>query len=71
MDLFEDRFLEKTDVDADRLNDPDRSIAYARELLRAAVSRNKDYLKSVVEPVGQNYVSFADLFVDTPDDERR
>lgn len=71
VDLLEDRFVEKTDVDADRLNDPQRSIAYAREVLGAAVTKNKEYLKSVVEPLPQGSVSFPDTFIDTPGDEQR
>ncbi|MEW5808124.1 MAG: hypothetical protein AB1925_01605 [Actinomycetota bacterium] len=71
VDLLEDRFVEKTDVDADRLNDAQRSIAYAREVLGAAVTKNKEYLKSVVEPVAGASVSFPDTFIDIPDDEQR
>lgn len=71
VDLLEDHFIEKSEVDADRLNDPERSIEYARELLRASLTRNRDYLYSVVAEVPDEQVSFADVFIETPDDEQR
>jgi hypothetical protein len=71
VDLLEDRFIEKTEVDADRLNDPQRSTEYARELLRASLTRNRDYLFSVVAEVPDEQVSFPDVFIETPDDEQR
>lgn len=71
VDLLEDRFIEKTPVDADRLNDPEHSAAYAYELLRTAVKKNETYLKSVIKPVGKDRVAFSDAFIATPDDERQ
>ncbi|MDO3166660.1 oxidoreductase [Mycobacteroides abscessus subsp. abscessus] len=70
VDLLEDRFVEKADVDADRLNDPQRSTEYARELLRASIRRNGDYLWSVVPEVGQDHVAFPDTFIEKPADEK-
>ncbi|MGV0779159.1 hypothetical protein [Mycolicibacterium sp. XJ775] len=43
--------MEKTQVDADRLNDPDRSTTYARELLSQSLTRNREYLFSAVAEV--------------------
>lgn len=69
VDLMEDRFVEKTEVDADRLNDPDRSAEYAAELLQQSLAKNSQYLSSVVPKLGDDPVTYPDLFIETPDDE--
>lgn len=69
--MGEDRFVEKTQVDADRLNDPVRSTAYARELLLASLARNRDYLYSAVADVPEDRVPFPDIFIEAPADERQ
>lgn len=70
VDLLEDRFVERTVVDADRLNDPVRSTAYARELLRQSLTRNHDYLLSAVAAVPGAPAPYADTFIEAPGDER-
>lgn len=70
LNLLEDRFIEKTEVDADRLNDPERSAQYAQELLQAALQRNRQYLDSVVPAVADQRAPFPDVFIETPDDEQ-
>lgn len=70
INLLEDHFIEKTEVDADRINDPDRSAEYARELLRSSRARNKEYLESAVPTVPDGVAEFPTAFVETPDDER-
>lgn len=69
VDLLSDRFVEKTEVDADRLTDPDQSAQYARELLRASRSRNKEYLESVVAAIPDEVVRFPNVFIEAPTDE--
>lgn len=70
VDLLEDRFVERTVVDADRLNDPVRSTAYARELLGQSLTRNREYLLSAVPEVPSGPVTYADTLIELPDDER-
>ncbi len=70
VDLLEDRFVERTEVDADRLNDPERSTAYARELLRQSLTRNHEYLLSAVPELAGESVTYADTLIELPDDER-
>lgn len=70
VDLLEDKFVEKTQVDADRLNDPERSTTYARELLRQSLTRNRDYLLSAVPAVPGVPAHYADTLIEVPDDER-
>lgn len=70
VDLLEDRFVEKTQVDADRLNDPERSTAYARELLLQSLTRNREYLFSAVAEIPDAQAPYADTFTEIPDDER-
>ncbi|OCB22435.1 hypothetical protein [Mycobacterium intracellulare] len=70
MDLYADKFVQKTDVDTDRLSDPARSTAYAEELLRAAVQRNDTYLRSAIEQVADEELSFPDTFYEDSGDER-
>lgn len=70
VDLLEDRFVEKTQVDADRLNDPDRSTTYARELLSQSLTRNREYLFSAVAEVPDTPAPYADTFTEIPGDER-
>lgn len=70
LNLLEDRFIEKTEVDADRINDPDQSAEYARELLRSSRARNKAYLESAVPAVPEEVAAFPTAFIETPDDER-
>ncbi|MGV0772879.1 oxidoreductase [Mycobacterium syngnathidarum] len=70
VDLLEDKFVEKTRVDADRLNDPERSTAYARELLRQSLTRNRDYLLSAVPAVPGVPAHYADTLIEVPGDER-
>ena len=71
VDLLEDRFVEKTEVDADRLNDPAQSTAYARDLLAQSLSRNNEYLSSAVTEVPDEDVPFPDTLIELPDDERQ
>ncbi|UGU03373.1 hypothetical protein LTS63_06490 [Mycobacterium intracellulare] len=71
INLLEDHFIEKTEVDADRINDPDRSAEYAREVLRSSRTRNKDYLESAVPTVPDEVAEFPTAFTETPDDERQ
>lgn len=71
LNLLEDHFVEKTEVDADRINDPDRSAEYARELLRSSRVRNKEYLESAVPAVADEIAEFPTEFIETPDDERQ
>jgi len=71
LNLLEDHFIEKTEVDADRINDPDRSAEYARELLQSSMARNKEYLESAVPVVTDEVEDFPTIFIETPDDERR
>jgi hypothetical protein len=71
LNLLENHFIEKTEVDADRINDPDRSAEYARELLVSSRSRNKEYLESAVPEVPDEVAAFPKAFVETPDDERQ
>ncbi|WP_260508818.1 oxidoreductase [Mycolicibacterium farcinogenes] len=70
VDLLEDRFVERTMVDADRLNDPERSTAYARELLRQSLTRNREYLLSAVPDVPGVPAHYPDTLIEIPDDER-
>ncbi len=70
VDLLEDKFVEKTVVDADRLNDPVRSTAYARDLLRQSLSRNREYLLTAVAGVPGEPARYPDTFIEMPDDER-
>ncbi|MEN3220155.1 oxidoreductase [Mycolicibacterium porcinum] len=70
VDLLEDRFVEKTQVDADRLNDPERSTTYARELLSQSLTRNREYLFSAVAEVPDTPAPYADTFTEIPGDER-
>ncbi|WP_255788298.1 oxidoreductase [Mycobacteroides abscessus] len=70
VDLLEDRFIEKTDVDADRLNDPEQSTEYARELLRTSIQRNGDYLWSSLPEAGDGQLAFPDTFIEMPPDEQ-
>lgn len=70
VDLLEDRFVERTEVDADRLNDPEQSTAYARELLRQSLTRNHEYLLSAVPELAGESVTYADTLIELPDDER-
>lgn len=70
VDLLEDKFVEKTVVDADRLNDPVRSTAYARDLLRQSLSRNREYLLTAVADVPGEPARYPDTFIEMPDDER-
>ena len=67
---MEDRFVEKTDVDADRINDPDRSIDYARDLLRESLTRNAQYLDAIIEDVGEQWIGYPDVFIDSPTTSR-
>lgn len=70
INLLEDHFIEKTEVDADRINDPDQSAEYARELLRSSRARNKEYLESAVPTVPDGVAELPTAFVESPDDER-
>lgn len=71
LNLLEDHFIEKTEVDADRINNPDRSVEYARELLQSSRDRNKNYLESEVPAVPDEVAQFPAVFVEMPDDERQ
>jgi hypothetical protein len=71
LNLLEDQFIEKTEVDADRINDPDRSVTYARDLLQSSRVRNKEYLESAVPAVPDQVLELPIAFVETPDDERQ
>ncbi|ODR17179.1 hypothetical protein BHQ19_29595 [Mycolicibacterium porcinum] len=62
--------MEKTQVDADRLNDPERSTTYARELLSQSLTRNREYLFSAVAEVPDTPAPYADTFTEIPGDER-
>ncbi|CDO32047.1 hypothetical protein [Mycolicibacterium porcinum] len=70
VDLLEDRFVEKTQVDADRLNDPERSTTYALELLSQSLTRNREYLFSAVAEVPDTPAPYAGTFTEIPGDER-
>lgn len=70
VDLYEDRFVEKIDVEADRLNDPERSAAYARSVLSDALRESRSYLDRAVpliniEATTDHIISF----IEKPDDE--
>ncbi len=51
------------------MNDPVRSTAYARELLRQSLTRNSEYLLSAVAEVPAEPVPYADTLIEMPDDE--
>ncbi|WP_182652483.1 oxidoreductase [Dietzia sp. CQ4] len=52
VDLMSDRFVEQVEVEADILNDPERSAEYAWSLLVESLRRSAEYLAQVVPPVG-------------------
>lgn len=70
VDLLNDKFVEKTEVDVDRLNDPDASTEYAGELIRKSLRKNRVYLESAVPAAGGGRVSFSNRFIEHPDDQR-
>ncbi|MEY1676099.1 oxidoreductase [Gordonia sp. ABKF26] len=68
VDLLADRFVEKVDVDADRLADPAESVAYARQVLGKALRDRSDYLSRVVPIVDQTPSGHRAQFVENQDD---
>lgn len=51
VDLLADRFVEKVEVEADMLADPEVSVEYAHDLLRGALRDSRDYLAEAVPEV--------------------
>lgn len=70
VDLLADHFVERTEVDADRLAHPDRSATYAHGLLEESVAGNVRYLTEVVPRVEGRDTNLTPQFVDRPEDER-
>lgn len=70
VDLLADHFVERTEVDADRLAHPDRSAAYAHGLLEQSLTGNARYLAEVVQRVVGESSHLDPHFVERPEDER-
>lgn len=70
VDLLSDHFVERTEVDADRLADPERSATYAHGLLEQSLVGNAQYLDEVVPRVEGVSDRLDPHFVERPEDER-
>ncbi len=71
VDLHADRFVEKVEVAADRINDPEESARYARMILNEALRGSRDHLDLAVPSVPNGTASgHVARFIEKPDDER-
>ncbi|UOT06777.1 oxidoreductase [Rhodococcus opacus] len=70
VDLFADHFVERTEVDADRLANPERSASYAHSVLEQSLADNASYLSEVVPRIVGTSNDLNPRFVELPDDER-
>lgn len=69
VDLVNDKFVERVEVDADRFNDPDLALGYAREVLHSAVTENQEFLDRVTPTPGQENVTLGDFVSRTSRDD--
>lgn len=70
VDLIHDKFVEKAEVDADLLNDPERSVDYACDILEAEIQGNRTYLVETNPHVSGAPLDFRGRFVEIPDDQQ-
>ncbi|WP_139204891.1 hypothetical protein [Arthrobacter sp. OV608] len=61
VDLINDRFVERVDVDPDKFGDPERATNYARDVLTAVADRTKDYLEGTLPVAPASYIALGDF----------
>jgi hypothetical protein len=70
VDLIHDKFVQQTEVDADLLSDPERSVDYACDLLTEEIRQNRGYLVETTPVVSGAPLQFNGNFIENPDDEQ-
>lgn len=61
IDLINDKFVERVEVDPDKFGDPERATSHAREVLSSVAERTKDYLQSTLPVAAANHIALGDF----------
>jgi hypothetical protein len=69
IDLINDKFVERVDVDPDKFGDPDQATNHAKEVLASAAEKTAEYLKGTLASAAKDYVDLGE-FDEAVDDEQ-
>ncbi|WP_431711464.1 hypothetical protein [Glutamicibacter uratoxydans] len=61
IDLINDKFVERVEVDSERINDPEKAVEYAKQVLSSAADKSREFLERTVPPTNSASVTLGDF----------
>lgn len=61
IDLINDKFVERVEVDPEKINDPERAVEYAKQVLSSAAEKSREFLERTTPPTSSGSVTLGDF----------